>query len=59
MSAADRIREEGEAIKAKKTALNMLKKNMDVDTISEVTELPVDQIEEIKAENQENFDDNK
>ena len=37
----------------------MLKKNMDVDIISEVTELPVDQIEEIKAQNQENFDEER
>ena len=41
-------REEG----IKKTALKMLRKKMDIDTISEITELSVDEIKKLETENQ-------
>ena len=59
VTVAEQWKEEGREESIKKTALNMLKKNMDIDTISEVTELPVDQIEELKAQNQDYFDEKK
>ncbi len=38
-----------------KTAYKMLQEKIDLNTISKVTELPIDQIEELKAQNQEQF----
>ena len=52
-------REEGEIRKAKKTALKMLEKEMDINMISEITELSIDEIKKLKAENQKDFDEDK
>ena len=43
----------------KETALRMLEEELDLNLISKVTELTIDQIEEIKAENQDYFDEKK
>ncbi len=37
----------------------MLKKKIDIDTISGVTDIPVDQLEVLQAENQTDFDSEK
>ena len=37
----------------------MLKREMDIDTISEITELSVGEIKKLEAENQENFEEDK
>ncbi|NQY43774.1 MAG: hypothetical protein HRT87_10565 [Legionellales bacterium] len=65
MALADRLeekgreegREEGRQETVKKTALNMLKSEYPVEEISKLTELPIDQIEELKAQNQDYFDE--
>ena len=45
MSVADRLRDEGREEGVKKIALNMLEENLDLELISKVTELTIDQIE--------------
>ena len=55
MTVAEQWIEQG----VKKTALKMLKREMDIDTISEITELSVGEIKKLEAENQENFEEDK
>ena len=45
----------GEMTKARKTAVKMIQKKINIDTISEVTELPIKEIEELQAKNQEEY----
>ncbi|NQY42340.1 MAG: hypothetical protein HRT87_03215 [Legionellales bacterium] len=45
MSAVDRIKDEARYESAKKIALNKLEENLDLELISKVTELTIDQIE--------------
>jgi hypothetical protein len=46
----DELRKEGEIIGVKKTAINMLKKNFDNQTINEITGLSLEKIEELKKQ---------
>ena len=59
MALADRLEEKGIEKGVKKTALRLLDQNVDIEIISKATELSVDQIEELKAENQDYFDEKK
>ena len=52
-------REEGEIRKAKKTALSLLDQDVDINVISKATELSIDEIKKLKAENQKDFDEDK
>ena len=63
MTVADRLEEKGEIRgvekTVKKTALKMLEEKAEIDFISRVTELSIDEIKKLKAENQKNFDEDK
>jgi predicted transposase YdaD len=47
-----RVYQEAKEEKAQEIALNLLRKNLDVETIAEVTGLTIAQIEQIQTENQ-------
>ena len=60
MTLAQRFRKQGieQGIEqgVHKTALKMLQENLALETISKVTELSIDQIKELRAKNQKEFE---